>query len=1011
YLVLNHDLRVTPNHPVYVDERWVTAGELRVGDVFGGNVITSIEKVYRRVSTYNFEVEPYHTYNVVWGKDSVSVVHNAMAQKNASEVLKKVGVSGDKYQSNSVKADAGAKTKVEVSKKVVVNGTKKIVVKKVVHVVPKTYENKKGEKVRVDDITVVVNENGEYSVQKKQQNGKVVTVKKGLKSSEEVVNYIEKSIVSQSQSTNNQNNNNNNNNDDDDEDDEDDDDDDDDETCCFPAGTLITMADGSLKPIEKVRVGEFVLSYDVKNHRTTVCRVLETVAPIRTGVYSINNGLVYVTDDHPFYTLKKNGYVGWAAINPERTEAGYNMKVMPLEVGDRLFTQKGELVTVESMEYKPGLIQTYNLEDVSGKSTFFANGLLVHNAVQCKDSSETVNQNSNNGGVSYKCYDDSSGSLSCNALMFDDKTDVDVNQLIVEIPLEFDGSGSYIADEGKREGNVVVSGVLSSTKVMTADGSVKNVENLKVGDIVKSFDPVRKRVVNARVEGVVKHEVGEKGYIVVRFTSGYVKNEHRRYDKPVYPDIRNAAEALVASQFDARMDPGNLIDASTDIPMGELRVTPDTLVYVKLSSGSYKEIAAGDLKPGYRVLSVDGGELRVCSVQRLFKKTVVYTVEVGRYNVYFANGVLVSGKTSQSKQVVPEMDDNEIVTYIWDFGDGTIGYGRSPRHTFHVDVSLAPADIVEAEFCEALYSGPTAGLRDINEGRIPADTKIPRNPWTPAQPTVTRKTMDGKPTLQLRYEMREVTYPVTLIAIDKYGRVGVDTTEVTVTVPIPVAPILDGYLEDVGYKNIEDVKVGDWVKTIDLKSRRIVDAKVTEVVHHTAAETSSYYLVVKFKPEINRVDRVSKQQYSKADLSDVGYDYTLEVTPNHLICVITSPVKNAESFSYKWVPAGSLRVGDVTYSVKGERVVVSSIQKIYRKVDTYDIKVETYGTYFANGLLVQSKSGVSNAGFLAGTQILIAKNPSAIDEINGVKNPAGNKKTGTPKYPYVKIDEIYSVLF
>ena len=77
YLVLNNDIRVTPNHPLYVDGRWIDAGELEEGDTWGGTVIESIEKIYCRVPTYNFEVEPYHTYQIAWsGKEGVA--HNSI---------------------------------------------------------------------------------------------------------------------------------------------------------------------------------------------------------------------------------------------------------------------------------------------------------------------------------------------------------------------------------------------------------------------------------------------------------------------------------------------------------------------------------------------------------------------------------------------------------------------------------------------------------------------------------------------------------------------------------------------------------------------------------------------------------------------------------------------------------------------------------------------------------------------------------------------------------------------
>ena len=132
-----------------------------------------------------------------------------------------------------------------------------------------------------------------------------------------------------------------------------------------------------------------------------------------------------------------------------------------------------------------------------------------------------------------------------------------------------------------------------------------------------------------------------------------------------------------------------------------------------------------------------------------------------------------------------------------------------------------------------------------------------------------------------------------------------------------------------------------------------------------------------------------------------------------IICVVTSPVAANGGLSYKWIPAGSLKIGDVTYSVTGERVVVSSIQKVYKKVDTYNIRVETYGTYFANGVLVQDKTFSTvhsgNIGFLAGTQVLVSKGRLDRDVLDDVKDPVVNRRyPDVPGYPNVKIDEIYS---
>ena len=43
-------------------------------------------------------------------------------------------------------------------------------------------------------------------------------------------------------------------------------------------------------------------------------------------------------------------------------------------------------------------------------------------------------------------------------------------------------------------------------------------------------------------------------------------------------------------------------------------------------------------------------------------------------------------------------------------------------------------------------------------------------------------------------------------------------------------------MADGSYKNIEDVKVGDLVKTYDLEKRRIVEGRVTKVFHHSKDE-------------------------------------------------------------------------------------------------------------------------------------------------------------------------------
>ena len=67
YLVLNNDLKVTSNHPFYINKKWVEIGEARLGDMLvdkNGDYIEiwSIQSVEDSVRVYNLEVDNFHNY-------------------------------------------------------------------------------------------------------------------------------------------------------------------------------------------------------------------------------------------------------------------------------------------------------------------------------------------------------------------------------------------------------------------------------------------------------------------------------------------------------------------------------------------------------------------------------------------------------------------------------------------------------------------------------------------------------------------------------------------------------------------------------------------------------------------------------------------------------------------------------------------------------------------------------------------------------------------------------------
>lgn len=77
YLVINDYLKVTPNHPIFLDGIWVNAEDLVIGDILSGEYLSveieSIVSVDEETETFNLEVEPNHTYYA----DGI-LVHNKM---------------------------------------------------------------------------------------------------------------------------------------------------------------------------------------------------------------------------------------------------------------------------------------------------------------------------------------------------------------------------------------------------------------------------------------------------------------------------------------------------------------------------------------------------------------------------------------------------------------------------------------------------------------------------------------------------------------------------------------------------------------------------------------------------------------------------------------------------------------------------------------------------------------------------------------------------------------------
>lgn len=146
--------------------------------------------------------------------------------------------------------------------------------------------------------------------------------------------------------------------------------------CCFIRGTQITMADGSLKNIEDVLIGEYLLGQEGM-HNKVVEFLRPTLGETKSSLMAFNGGNPFMTSDHPVYIRGQ----GWKSYDPDMTVTKYNMVVGMYAVGDVIETQDGVGFEIKSIEEHLSEDQNqiiYNFR-LDGNHTYIADGLIVHN--------------------------------------------------------------------------------------------------------------------------------------------------------------------------------------------------------------------------------------------------------------------------------------------------------------------------------------------------------------------------------------------------------------------------------------------------------------------------------------------------------------------------------------------------------------------------------------------------------------------------------------------------------
>ena len=134
---------------------------------------------------------------------------------------------------------------------------------------------------------------------------------------------------------------------------------------CFPAGTGITLADGTLKNIEDLTPADKVLTWNEQTREVSEGTIGTIQRKKERLLIKLNTelGVIQSTPLHKFFVKGK----GWKSAQD-------------IVIGDVLFNETHSEVAVIDREESVGDFDVYHIIDVKDNHTYFAQHLLVHNS-------------------------------------------------------------------------------------------------------------------------------------------------------------------------------------------------------------------------------------------------------------------------------------------------------------------------------------------------------------------------------------------------------------------------------------------------------------------------------------------------------------------------------------------------------------------------------------------------------------------------------------------------------
>ena len=153
-------------------------------------------------------------------------------------------------------------------------------------------------------------------------------------------------------------------------------------------GTLITMADGTFKPIEQIQIGDVIQTVSIDGLDTSDENAWKTFNMTSFSSSNLTSTVVGLQDDRwsEYYVINGNLNITFEHPVLVKRDIDYLFtRIANLMIGDYMLGEGGNWVEVETIERIEAEVQTVNL-NVEDCDLYFTNGLLVHNSANLEKS-------------------------------------------------------------------------------------------------------------------------------------------------------------------------------------------------------------------------------------------------------------------------------------------------------------------------------------------------------------------------------------------------------------------------------------------------------------------------------------------------------------------------------------------------------------------------------------------------------------------------------------------------